>query len=174
MKQADYWADTLCDTLKEGLNYQQKEELSKSSQEVVNQDPIIALHIENCIYTFDTILNLNDRDVQKVLQEVDEEDFKRALKSASPEVQDKLFRNMSKRIADKLKNEIELMRTIPQKDIDNAKEKIIKIIHDLEDNGEIIIFANPEDADEELSEEATQARLRQPRHSQELRQYIND
>ena len=174
LKQADYWADTLCDTLKEGLNYQQKEELSKSSQEVVNQDPIIALHIENCIYTFDTILNLDDRDVQKVLQEVDEEDIKMAMKSASLEVQDKLFKNMSKRIADKLKNEIELMGTIPQKDIDNAKEKIIKIIHNLDDNGEIIIYADPEDVDEELSEEAAQDRLRQPRHSQELRQYIND
>ena len=66
------------------------------------------------------------------------------------------------------------MGTIPQKDIDNAKEKIIKIIHDLDDNGEIIIYADPEDVDEELSEEAAQDRLRQPRHSQELRQYIND
>lgn len=174
LKEADYWADTLCRTLTDGLTHSQKEELAGCTDEVANQDPIIALHIENCIFTFDIFLNMDDRSVQKVLREIDEEDFKKAMKSAGQKVQDKLFRNMSKKAVEKYKQEIELTGTIPQKEIDDAQEKIIKIIHELQDNGEIIIPANPEDAEEELSEEAAQNRLRQPRHSQELRQYIKD
>ena len=153
LKEADYWADTLCRTLTDGLTHSQKEELAGCSNEVFNQDPIIALHIENCIFTFDIFLNMDDRSIQKVLREIDEEDFKKAMKSASQKVQDKLFRNMSKRAVEKYKQEIELMGTIPQKEIDDAQEKIIKIIHELQDTGEIIISANPEE-DEILNDEA--------------------
>ena len=173
LKEADFWADTLCSTLTAGLTLKQKEELAGCTNEVVNQDPIIALHIENCIFTFDTFLNMDDRSVQKVLREIDEADFKKALKGASQKVQDKLFRNLSKKIAEKFKKEIELMGTIPQKDIDAAQEKIIKIIHELQDNGEIFILANPEE-DEILSEEAALEKLHQPRRAQKLRQYIED
>ena len=65
------------------------------------------------------------------------------------------------------------MGTIPQKDIDAAQEKIIKIIHELQDNGEIFILANPEDT-EKLTEDEALAKLHQPRRAQDLRQYINE
>ena len=71
LKEADYWADTLCRTLTDGLTHSQKEELAGCTDEVANQDPIIALHIENCIFTFDIFLNMDDRSVQKVLREID-------------------------------------------------------------------------------------------------------
>jgi hypothetical protein len=86
---------------------------------------------------FDTIANFDDRAIQKIMREVDSLDLAKALKGANKDVQNKIFRNMSKRAASMLKEDMEYMGPISIKDVNKRKKKIINIIDHLEDMGEI-------------------------------------
>jgi flagellar motor switch protein FliG len=88
---------------------------------------------------FDIINKLPDRSLQKVLREVDNKDLVRALKSVSEETREKLFKNMSKRAASMLKEDIESLQGVNKDDIKLSQKKIIDIIQHLATTGEIII-----------------------------------
>ena len=88
---------------------------------------------------------LDDRSIQKVLREVDGQELAKALKSVDAEVQDKIYRNMSKRAASMLKEDMEYMGPVRLKDVEEAQQKIVSIIRHLEDAGEIVIARNGED-----------------------------
>jgi hypothetical protein len=88
---------------------------------------------------FDVLLNLDDASVQKVLREVDLLDLARALKDTEESTKVKIFSNVSKRVAQMLKEEMELMGPIRTSDGKKSQEKIVSIIRRLEEAGEIII-----------------------------------
>jgi hypothetical protein len=88
---------------------------------------------------FDVILKLDDRAIQKIMREVDSQELALALKSENADVQDKIFKNMSRRAAGILKEDMEYMGPVRLKDVEKAQEKIIGIMHQLENTGEIII-----------------------------------
>jgi len=73
------------------------------------------------------------------MREVDSQELAKALKSVDTEVQDKIFRNMSKRAAGMLKEDMEFMGPVRLKDVEEAQQKIVSIIRHLEDTGEIVI-----------------------------------
>jgi hypothetical protein len=87
----------------------------------------------------DMILKLDDRAVQKVLREVDFLDIAKALKGEKEAVQEKIFSNLSKNAARMLKADMEFMGPVQITDVKESQEKIINIIHCLEDDGEIVI-----------------------------------
>lgn len=89
--------------------------------------------------TFSVITKLDDRAIQKIMREVDSRDLAQALKSEDADVQDKIFKNMSKRAASMLKEDMEYMGPVRLKDVEKAQEKIISIMNFLESTGEIII-----------------------------------
>jgi len=88
---------------------------------------------------------LDDRAIQKVLREVDTSELAKALKSVDSEVQDKIYRNMSKRASQLLKEEMEYMGPIRMKDVEESQQKIVSIIRKLEDAGDIIVARGTED-----------------------------
>jgi flagellar motor switch protein FliG len=88
---------------------------------------------------FEIILRLHDRSLQKVFREVDSMDLAKALKVEEETVKEKVFRNMSPRAAQMLKEDMEFMGPIRISDIKESQEKIVQIIHHLEQTGEIII-----------------------------------
>ena len=90
--------------------------------------------------TFDRILNMDDRSIQKVLRELDSFDLGKALKGADEAIQDKVFRNMSKRTAQMLKEDMEYMNPVRKTDAIEAQNKILSIIRHLSDAGEIVIY----------------------------------
>jgi flagellar motor switch protein FliG len=79
------------------------------------------------------------------MREVDSQELAKALKSVDTEVQDKIFRNMSKRAAGMLKEDMEYMGPIRLKDVEEAQQKIVSIIRHLEDTGEIVVARSGED-----------------------------
>jgi len=91
--------------------------------------------------TFDIILKMDDRSVQKVLRENHDYDLAIALKNEKEEIREKVFRNLSKRAALMLKENLEIMgdRPIRTQDIRASQERIIYIIYELEKRGEIVI-----------------------------------
>jgi flagellar motor switch protein FliG len=79
------------------------------------------------------------------MREVDSQELAKALKSVDTEVQDKIFKNMSKRAASMLKEDMEYMGPVRLKDVEEAQQKIVSIIRHLEDTGEIVVARSGED-----------------------------
>ena len=89
--------------------------------------------------TFDLLLRLDDKAIQKVMREVDSQELAKALKGESEAVQERIFSNMSKNAAQMLKEDMKYMGPIRIRDVKKAQEKIQYIIRHLEQMGEIVI-----------------------------------
>jgi flagellar motor switch protein FliG len=109
------------------------------------EDPELAEEIKKRMFVFEDIVLLDDRAIQKVLREVDTAELAKALRGVEAEVQDKIFRNMSKRAAALLKEEMEYMGPVRLKDVEETQQKIVAIIRKLEDQGEIVVARSGED-----------------------------
>ena len=103
------------------------------------KDPELAEEIRKRMFVFEDIILLSDRAVQVVLRQVDTHDIALALKTASEDVADKIFRNMSKRAAQMLKEDMEYMGPVRLREVEDAQQRIVNVIRQLEDSGEIII-----------------------------------
>ncbi len=103
------------------------------------EDPELADEIRKKMFVFEDILLLDDRAIQRVLRDVDNSDLGLSLKSASEEVQNAIFNNLSKRLAQMIKEDMEFMGPVRMKDVEEAQQKIVNIIRKLEDSGEIVI-----------------------------------
>ena len=103
------------------------------------EDPELADEIRKKMFVFEDILSLDDRSVQRVLREVDNNELAVALKGSNEEVQNLIFSNLSKRLASMIKEDMEFMGPVRMKDVEEAQQKIVNIIRKLEDSAEIII-----------------------------------
>lgn len=103
------------------------------------EDAELAEEIRKKMFVFEDILALDDRSIQRVLREVDNNDLGIALKGSGEEVQNVIFNNLSKRLATMIKEEMEYMGPLRLKDVEEAQQKIVNIIRKLEDSGEIVI-----------------------------------
>lgn len=103
------------------------------------QNPELAEEIKKLMFVFEDIVMLDDRSLQLVLREVDTKDLSLALKATSPEVGEKVYKNMSKRASEMLKEEIEYMGPVKIRDVEEAQQKIVNVIRRLEESGEIVV-----------------------------------
>jgi len=103
------------------------------------QDPELAEEIKKRMFVFEDIGKLDNRSIQRVIRDVDNTDLQLALKVASEEVREVIFRNMSKRMAETFKEEMEFMGPVRLRDVEEAQSRIVAIIRRLEEAGEIII-----------------------------------
>ena len=103
------------------------------------EEPELADEIRKKMFVFEDILLLDDRAIQRVLRDVDNNDLAIALKSTNEQVQSAIFNNMSKRLAVMIKEDMEFMGPVRMKDVEEAQQKIVNIIRKLEDAGEIVI-----------------------------------
>ena len=103
------------------------------------EEPELADEIRKKMFVFEDILLLEDRAIQRVLREVDNNDLAIALKSANEQVQTAIFNNLSKRLAVMIKEDMEFMGPVRMKDVEEAQQKIVNIIRKLEDSAEIVI-----------------------------------
>ncbi|MDE6313135.1 MAG: flagellar motor switch protein FliG [Lachnospiraceae bacterium] len=102
-------------------------------------EPELADEIRRKMFVFEDIMSLDDRAIQRVLRDVDNNDLATALKGANEEVQGVIFRNMSKRLAAMIQEDMEYMGPVRLKDVEEAQQKIVNIIRKLEDSAEIVI-----------------------------------
>ncbi len=103
------------------------------------EDPELADEIRKKMFVFEDILLLDDRAIQRVLRDVDNNDLSIALKGSNEEVQTAIFNNMSKRLAVMIKEDMDFMGPVRMKDVEEAQQKIVNTIRKLEDSGEIVI-----------------------------------
>jgi flagellar motor switch protein FliG len=103
------------------------------------EDPGLADEIRKKMFVFEDVLLLDDRAIQRVLRDVDNSELGLALKGSNEEVQNVIFNNLSKRLAEMIKEDMEFMGPVRMKDVEEAQQKIVNIIRKLEDAGEIVI-----------------------------------
>ena len=103
------------------------------------EEPELADEIRKKMFVFEDVLLLDDRAIQRVLRDVDNNDLGIALKGANEQVQNAIFNNLSKRLATMIKEDMEFMGPVRMKDVEEAQQKIVNIIRKLEDAGEIVI-----------------------------------
>ncbi len=103
------------------------------------RDKELAEEIRKRMFVFEDIVTLDNRSIQRFLREVDNSDLALALKGASEEVKKVIFANMSKRLQEMIKEDMEYMGPVRLRDVENAQQKIVNIIRQLEEAGEIII-----------------------------------
>lgn len=103
------------------------------------EDTDLAEEIKKRMFVFEDILSLDNRSIQRFLREVDNNQLAVALKGSTEEVQKLIFGNMSKRLTEMIKEDIDFMGPVRLKDVEEAQQKIVNVIRKLEDAGEIII-----------------------------------
>lgn len=111
--------------------------------EVENSD--LVDEIRRKMFVFEDVIKLDKRAIQRVLKEVENQDLTIALKNATEELRNLIFENMSKRLSDMIKEDMEYMGPVRVRDVEDAQQKIVNVIRKLQDAGEIIISRGQED-----------------------------
>lgn len=110
------------------------------------QFPELADEIKKQLFVFEDIVKLDDRAIQQILREVDSKELALALKGASDEVKQKIFRNMSERAGTMLREDMEFMGPVRLRNVEEAQTKVVAVIRRLEEAGVIEISRGNEDA----------------------------
>jgi len=103
------------------------------------EDPDLVEQIRRLMFVFEDIMLVNDKGIQTVLKEIENDDLTLALKTASDELKEKILKNMSERARDLIKEDMEYMGPVRLSDVESAQQKIVDVVRRLEDAGEIII-----------------------------------
>lgn len=126
-------------TIKQHLLHTSRDFAEKTIKNFREETPVFQNRLNKCIFCFEDILMLDDRAIQKIIQEADQQTLVKALKGTDPEVQDKFFRNMTKRNASMLKEDMEWMGPVRLTDVEASQNDILETIFSLEEKGEISI-----------------------------------
>jgi flagellar motor switch protein FliG len=112
-----------------------------------SEDPDLVEEIRRLMFVFEDILLVDDKGIQAVLKEIDNDELALSLKTASEELRDKIFKNMSERAATLIQEDMEFMGPVRVADVEAAQQRIVDIVRRLEDAGEIIIAGRGGDKD---------------------------
>src|SRR5215208_6841286 len=103
------------------------------------EDPDLVESIRRLMFVFEDILLVNDKGIQSVLKEVDNDALALALKTASEELKQKIFKNMSERASQLIQEDMQYMGPVRVSDVEAAQQKIVDVVRKLEEAGEIMI-----------------------------------
>jgi flagellar motor switch protein FliG len=101
--------------------------------------PPLAEVIRKHLFTFEDFIHLDDRGIQAIMREVSNDTLTLAMKAATDELKDKIFRNISSRAADMIKEDLEVMGPVRLSDVERAQSEIIKIVRRMEEEGQLVI-----------------------------------
>jgi flagellar motor switch protein FliG len=115
-------------------------------EELEKEDEKLTDEIRKRMFIFEDIVTLDDNAIQRVMREIDTKDLALALKGVDTEVSERIFRNISKRAAEMLQEDIEYMGPVRLRDVEEAQQRIVAVIRQLDETGEITIARGGEDA----------------------------
>lgn len=127
------------------MNHVDRSNEKKIFEELDKVNPDLSQSIREKMFMFENIIDMDDRSVQRFIRDCDAKDLVYALKNTTPEMQEIFFRNMSKRMSETVKADMEITTNIRLKDAEEAQQRIVNIIRKLEDAGEVIINKGGED-----------------------------
>ncbi|MBN2693021.1 flagellar motor switch protein FliG [bacterium] len=108
-------------------------------ENIEDLDPNLAEEIKQLMFVFDDLMHVDDKAIQTMLKEVENDMLIFALKTAQPELQQKIFKNMSTRAAEYLKDDLEMLGPVKLSDVEKAQQGIVNVALRLEDEGKIVL-----------------------------------
>lgn len=121
------------------LNFVDRTNEERILTEIEEMYPDLAEQIRNLMFTFEDVKKIDDRGIQAVLKEVPRDQLVMALKTASPDLRDLLFRNVSQRAAQMISEDLDAMGPVKLKDVEKAQQGIVDIVRRLEAEGKIVV-----------------------------------
>lgn len=125
--------------------------VDRSTEKVIletmeKDDQELAEEVRKRLFVFEDIINLDDTSIRRILREVDTKDLALALKGSSQDVANRIYKNMSQRAGEMLREDIEFLGPIRLRDVEEAQQRIVQVIRRLDEAGEIVISRGGEDA----------------------------
>jgi len=133
-------------TAAEILNFMGGTLEAEMMENVRNYDPELAQKIEDKMFVFENIMDIDDRGIQLILREVQSESLIVALKGANEELREKIFKNMSQRAAEMMREDLESKGPVKLSDVEANQKEILKIVRRLSDEGQIALGGKGEEA----------------------------
>lgn len=121
------------------LNFMDSSREGVIMEGVVQVDQDLADRIQELMFVFGNLIDVDDRGIQTILREVSTESLVLALKGAEEELKDKIFRNMSKRAAEMLREDLESKGPVRLSDVEGAQKEVLAVARRLADSGEIVL-----------------------------------
>ena len=118
---------------------------SSITEVITEQDADLAMEIQNQMFVFDNLLEVDDRGMQTILREVQSEQLIIALKGADDAVKEKIFKNMSSRAADMMREDLEAKGPVRLKEVEDAQKEVLAVAKRLADAGEISLGGKGDD-----------------------------
>jgi flagellar motor switch protein FliG len=134
-------------TVAEILNLADRATEKSIMEGLEGEDPDLVEQIRRLMFVFEDIMLVNDKGIQSVLKEVENDELALALKTASPELQEKILGNMSERASALIKEDMEFMGPVRVSDVEAAQQRIVDIVRRLEEAGDVIIQGRGGDND---------------------------
>lgn len=126
-------------SLAEVLNRADRSTEKAIMEKLEESNPTLAEEVKRLMFVFDDLIVLDNRTVQQILREVDAKDLALALKGAKEEVKEHLLKNMSNRAKAMIIEDMEVMGPVRLKNAEEAQQKIINVVRQLEEQGEIVV-----------------------------------
>lgn len=127
------------------MNHVDRSSERKIFEELDKCNPDLAQSIREKMFVFENILDMDDRSIQRFVRDCDTKDIVYALKSASAEMKELFFKNMSKRMSDTVRADLEITTNVRLKDVEEAQQRIVNVIRNLEDQGQVVIKKGGDD-----------------------------
>ena len=121
------------------FNYLDRSKEKQILDKLDTLNPPLAEVIRKHLFTFDDIFKLDDRSIQGIMRELSNDTLTLAMKTAPEEIKDKIFRNISSRAAEMIKEDLEVMGPVRLSDVEKAQGEIIKIVRRLEEEGKVVL-----------------------------------
>jgi flagellar motor switch protein FliG len=127
------------------MNHTDRNTEKRIFDELNKRDPVLSDNIRKLMFVFEDIVNMDDVTIQRFLREVDTQDLAIAIKGSNEDVKEVLLNNVSRRAKETILTDIEYLRNVRLKDVEEAQQRIVNIIRSLEESGEIVISRGGED-----------------------------
>ena len=131
--------------MSEILNRMNRSSESAILSSLEDEDAELVAQLKSLMFTFDDVLKLDDKSLQELLREIATEDLSKALKLVDESVREKIYKNMSKRGAEMLKEDIEMMPPTRLSEVEESQRTILDVTKRLESEGKIMILRGYEE-----------------------------
>ena len=121
------------------MNYMDNNIEGVLMEQMRDQDEDMATQIQDLMFVFENLIEVDDQGIQKLLRDVPQDALQRALKGADDALREKIFKNMSKRAAEMMRDDLEAMPPIKVSDVETAQKEVLAIARRMADAGEIML-----------------------------------
>ena len=127
------------------MNYMGGGQETAAIDNIRDLDPDMAQQVLDAMFVFENLIDVDDRGIQLLLREIQSESLIIALKGASEELREKIFKNMSQRAAEMMRDDLESKGPVRISEVESEQKEILKVVRRLADEGQIILSGKGEE-----------------------------